>query len=332
MAITRSFRSAQDGWMAMEGERGFFVGGKAYSDDMASQVAYSWEKGKGKNIKVNNGDRKASEHIGDIPLVAILPDDTQLITGSGADRRKFLDVLLCQYSKPYLFHLTQYDKVLKQRNALLKSFHEMRYFDEEQLGLWDMQLIPHGIEIATYRKQFIQDFQPIFSKYFHYIVAQGEVPEIVYQSHLTENTEEEWKALLLEKREKDRVYQYSTAGVQRDNLQFRLNGQMIKNFGSQGQQKTFAISLRLAQYFLLKEQKQVSPILLLDDIFDKLDQYRLKQIAALVAGVLEGQVFITDTSLERLRKAFSEKTSDREVFFFQVEKGKIEPISNEEEQ
>ena len=331
LAITKSFRSAQDRWLVSEGETFFFIDGELQKEDRILSVQRTWSKEKGKKIIVDKAPLdRASEHIGSIPLVAILPSDTQLITGAAADRRKFLDALISQYSKTYLFHLIQYDKILQQRNALLKGFREMRIFDEEQLELWDRQLVPHGQEIARFRKEFIQNFQPIFSQYFDHIVAQGEVPKIVYKSHIGENTVEEWYTLFRERREKDQLNLYTTGGIHRDDLQFMLNGQTIKNFGSQGQQKTFAISLKLAQYFLLMDQRQMSPILLLDDIFDKLDQFRLKRIGELVEEVLEGQVFITDTSLERLKGVFSEIDPKRQVFFYRVEKGHIEQLNNEE--
>ena len=299
-------------------------------EDRKLSVQRTWSKEKGKKIIVDKSPLdRASEHIGTIPLVAILPSDTHLITGGASDRRKFLDGLISQYSRTYLYHLIQYDKILQQRNALLKRFREMRIFDEEQMELWDRQLIPHGQEIARTRKEFIQNFQPVFSQYFDHIVAHGEVPKIVYKSHIQENTKQEWGDLFRARKEKDQLNLYTTGGTHRDDLQFMLNGQTIKNFGSQGQQKTFAISLKLAQYFLLRDQKRMPPILLLDDIFDKLDQFRLKRIAELVEDVLEGQVFITDTSLARLKSVFSVKDHPRGVFFYHVQDGHIEQLDDE---
>ena len=293
-------------------------------------VQCNYIQGKGKKILINKTPiEKNSEHLGRIPLVAILPNDTQLINGAAADRRKFLDLLISQYHRPYLHHLIQYGRILSQRNALLKQFQELRTFDQEQLDLWDQQLISHGQVIVSGRKQFIEEFQPIFSSYFAKIVAEGEVPEIQYKTQLGENSLESWQGLLKDRLEKDLFNAYTTAGPHRDDLQFHINQQTVKNFGSQGQQKTFAISLKLAQYSLLAAQTQLDPILLLDDIFDKLDPQRLQRIAEMVQFEIPGQVFITDTSHERLRGVFLNELNDRKVKFFEVKDGNLLALKNE---
>lgn len=323
LALTRGFRNTQDKQAVKQGETYFFNQGEINQGEHNWTVQCNFAQGKGKRIIVNKKTlRKLSEHIGRIPLVAVLPHDTELINGPSAGRRKFLDQLISQYDSAYLRHLIQYDKVLAQRNALLKQFAEDRRWDEEQMELWDEQLIPHGMGIHQGRTQFIEEFQPVFEEFFIEIVAEGEVPKLTYYSQLAENTELGWKELLMNNRQKDQANQYTGVGIHRDDLRFFIDEQSVRNFGSQGQQKTFIISLKLAQYQLLENQKEVSPILLLDDIFDKLDEHRLAKIAKLLDQKLRGQTFITDTSYERLAKVFKEKT-EAEIRFFSVTSGQV---------
>jgi len=324
LALTRGFRNTQDRQAVKKGEQYFLDQGEIQQGEHSWQVQCNFAQGKGKRMIVNKKTlKKLSEHIGRIPLVAVLPHDTELINGPSAGRRKFLDVLISQYDSAYLRHLIQYDRILAQRNALLKQFAEDRRWDEEQMELWDAQLIPHGIGIHAGRAQFIEDFQPVFAEYFKEIVAEDEVPRLTYYSQLEENTEAGWIDLLKNNRQKDQVNQYTGVGAHRDDLRFFIDEQSVRNFGSQGQQKTFIISLKLAQYQLLEKQKEVSPVLLLDDIFDKLDDQRLARIAEILDQKLRGQTFITDTSYERLAKVFDTKSSG-ELRFFSVNSGEVE--------
>jgi len=317
LALTRGFRSSQDKQAIKEGETFFLIQGEAGNEYIKYKIQCNMVRSKGKKILINQKPlKKSSEHIGRIPLVAILPYDTELITGASANRRKFLDILISQYNPGYLDHLIQYDKILSQRNALLKQFAENQYVDVEQLELWNMQLFPHGQVIHEERKAFIQDFLPVFGEYFHRIVNQTEQPQIVYRSHLVDNTLEEWETLFAERLLKDRVNQYTTGGVQRDELIFQIDEQSVRNYGSQGQQKTFVIALKLAQYHLLAQRTRFSPVLLLDDIFDKLDEFRLQRIANLLDQEIKGQVFITDTSYDRLASVFN--STARKVTFFHI--------------
>ncbi|MDW3651349.1 MAG: DNA replication/repair protein RecF [Bacteroidia bacterium] len=330
LALTRGFRNNQDRQAVKKGEQYFLDQGEIQQGEHSWQVQCNFAQGKGKRLIVNKKTlRKLSEHIGRIPLVAILPHDTELINGPSAGRRRFLDVLISQYDSAYLRHLIQYDKILAQRNALLKQFAEDRRWDEEQMELWDAQLIPHGIGIHGGRSQFIEDFQPIFAEYFKEIVAEDEVPRLTYYSQLEENTEAGWIDLLKNNRMKDQVNQYTGVGAHRDDLRFYIDEQSVRNFGSQGQQKTFIISLKLAQYQLLEAHKEISPVLLLDDIFDKLDDQRLGRIAAILDQKLKGQTFITDTSYERLAKVFDTKSSG-ELRFFSVNSGEVEYLDQAE--
>ncbi|MEL6190888.1 MAG: DNA replication/repair protein RecF [Bacteroidota bacterium] len=321
ISLTKGFRNNQDKQAVQKSAPYFMIQAKVDDTHQTKTYQCNLVLGKGKKYLINKAPlTKMSEHIGTLPLVAILPNDTELISGPSVIRRKFLDMLISQYDRQYLAHLIQYEKLLAQRNAQLKMFAEQRYFDADQLELWDTQLIPHGIRIVEGRKQFIKDFIPVFTDFFHQIVAKNEVPEITYRSQVKENTIPGWLDLLLQNRDKDLANHYSGTGTHRDDLIFSIDEQSARNFGSQGQQKTFIISLKLAQYQLLAERSGKKPFLLLDDIFDKLDEHRLGRIAQLLASQIPGQVFITDTTFERLQMAFGDQT-DTEVQYIKVING-----------
>ena len=326
LAFTRGFRSTQDQQAVQEGASFFVTGATVEKKGQGIDIQCNFVKGKGKKILINREPlAKMSDHIGSIPLVAVLPNDTDLIYGSSSDRRRFLAMLIAQYDHSFLNHLIQYEKILNQRNALLKHFGEQGYFDREQLELWNTQLVPHGIRIYEGRRQFLREFKPIFLEYFKKIVSREETPALSYRSQIQENTIDGWLDLLAEYEQRDRVNQYSGAGVHRDDLVFHIDEQSVKNFGSQGQQKTFVIALRLAQYQLLERETGTAPVLLLDDIFDKLDEHRLASIATLLDREVAGQVFVTDTAHERLRQLLG-KVRDREVAYFQVHNGQVSPM------
>ena len=314
LAFTRGFRNSQDKLAVQEGESFFFIGGELVKQGVKRSIQCNFVKGKGKKILINQKPlNKMSEHIGTLPLIEILPSDTELINGPSADRRRFIDMLISQYSKKYLNHLIMYDKLLAQRNAQLKHFAEHRYFDQDQLDMWTTQLIPHGIAIYKERKAFVEEFMPVFEESFKKIVSVKEKPALSYRSQVEENTIEGWLAMFQAYQPKDQVNQYSGQGTHRDDLIFTINGQSVRNFGSQGQQKTFIIALKLAQYRLLQAHTQEPPVLLLDDIFDKLDEHRLASIARILDREIEGQIFVTDTSQERMQAVF--ENSEKDVKF-----------------
>ncbi|MDX2249963.1 MAG: DNA replication/repair protein RecF [Bacteroidia bacterium] len=326
LAFTRGFRSSQDKMAMQDGEEFFFNGGTLYKQGIKQEVYVNFAKGKGKKVLVNQKPvDKMSDHIGKIPLVAVLPNDTDLINGAAAERRRFLDMLISQYDPAYLRHLIAYERVLSQRNAQLRMFADTGRFDRDQLEIWNSQLIPHGIAIFEGRRQFLEAYMPFFEAFFRNIVSQKETPSIRYRSQINQNTTAEWADLLAQTEEKDRVMLHSGSGIHRDDLHFRIDDYSARNYGSQGQQKTFIIALKLAQYRLLERQTGVPPILLLDDIFDKLDEHRLGSIAQLLDQEIEGQIFITDTSYERLASVFSSSLR-REKAFFEVEKGRVKSL------
>lgn len=254
---------------------------------------------------------RLSDHIGKYPLVMISPYDRDLINEGSETRRKYIDSVISQFDKFYLDDLIQYNKALLQRNNLLKSFSEKHYFDNSALEIWDSQLIKYGERIHTRRKEFIQDFIPLFSKYFEFISNAKESVSIAYESQLSERSFEE---LLSVSVEKDRAVRYTTNGIHKDDLILNINHYPVKKFGSQGQQKSYVIAIKLAQFEYTRNIKEFKPILLLDDIFDKLDDTRVKQIIHLVSENSFGQIFITDTQQERIEKIFKQVNIDHKIF------------------
>lgn len=241
---------------------------------------------------------KQAEFIGRFPCVMITPDDNQLILGAGELRRKFMDATLCQFSAEYLTSLVTYNKILAQRNALLKSFYENRNFNQHLLDVYDQKLIASGTFIHEQRKAFLEKFIPIVKEVYRKIFDGREEISINYDSDIYGK---DIAQLLQDNRQQDRQAQRTTQGIHTDDLIFELNRFPVKKIGSQGQQKTFLLSLKLAQYELLKQEKQLKPLLLLDDIFDKLDAGRIERIFRLIHDEDFGQVFITDTDEPAIR-------------------------------
>ncbi|MEM7035824.1 MAG: DNA replication and repair protein RecF [Bacteroidota bacterium] len=325
LALTRGWSRNSEKYALKEGMPYFMVAGavEAAAEETGFQIQCTYMPPKGKKMLVNKKAlKKMSAHIGRIPVVTVLPNDTQLIYGGPSVRRKFMDGFISQYDPAYLQALIEYENALQQRNALLHIFHDRGAFDAEQLGLWDAQLIPRAQQILAARLAFLEVYAPIFLKYFKAIVSDKEAPEIEIETQVAENTEATWEAMYLQNRDRDRFSQRTSTGIHKDDIRFLIDGQGVKNFGSQGQQKTFVIALKLAQYEILEQKKSKAPVLLLDDIFDKLDIHRLRAIAGILDTKVKGQVFITDTSLERTQTVFSE-VKTRSVKFFEVKDGEL---------
>jgi DNA replication and repair protein RecF len=254
---------------------------------------------------------RLADHIGNFPLVMISPYDRDLINDGSEIRRKYIDSVISQFDKVYLDDLISYNRVLVQRNSLLKSFAEKQFFDPKSLEIWDTQMMSLGTKIFDKRNEFLMRFIPIFQHYFSFISSAHEKVDIIYQSQLSENS---YSSLLASSIDRDRSAQFSTVGIHKDDLDFRISGYPIKKFGSQGQQKSFVIALKLAQFDYTRNIKGFKPVLLLDDIFDKLDDLRVEQLITLVSENNFGQVFITDTSEERIRKIFDNMKIDHRIF------------------
>ena len=271
------------------------------------------KRGQKKVFKINKKEyEKLSEHIGEFPLVIISPADISLITEGSDLRRKFLDGILAQFDKTYLDVLFQYNKVLNQRNALLKYFSKERVFNKDQIEIWDEQLVKFGKIIGEKRKQLSVDLIPVFQKYYQKISGSKETVSLAYESQL--DNDANFIELLENSVQKDIQRQYTNVGVHKDDLVFLLSGNPVKKFASQGQQKTYLIALKLAQLEFLKEVKQITPILLLDDIFDKLDENRVGHLLDLVNSNEFGQIFITDTGLDRIERVLKKVNSASAIF------------------
>lgn len=279
------------------GEEFFVIDAEFEKNERIEQIVCSMKKGQKKVLKRNaKAYDKFSDHIGFIPLVIISPADRDLIIEGSETRRKFMDSVISQLDSSYLQQLIHYQKVINQRNALLKYFALNHTYDNDTLSIYNEQLTEYGQSIFEKRKAFIAAFLPIFNYHHHNITGSEESVQINYESHLFEN---DLLTLLQQNINKDRMLQFTSVGIHKDDLSFEIDSYPIKKFGSQGQQKSFLIALKLAQFEFLKKQSGVKPILLFDDIFDKLDENRVAKIIEMVNADTFGQLFISDTHPER---------------------------------
>ncbi len=265
-----------------------------------------------KIIKKNDKTyERIADHIGFLPSVMISPYDSNLISDGSESRRKFLDAMISQTDSDYLFALIQYQKTLQQRNALLKYFAKNRTFDLDSLEIYDDPLNKFGTQIFEKRQRFVASILPTIQHFYEIISKGNEKVTVIYESNLNEQNFEE---ILSENLEKDRVLTYTSRGIHKDDLRFEMNGNLIKKFGSQGQQKSFLIALKLAQIKRIKDITNKNPILLLDDIFDKLDDNRVSQLIELVNQQNFGQIFITDTHRERTESVVKRINEESKIF------------------
>ncbi len=264
--------------------------------------------------------QKLSEHIGLLPVVIIVPDDTLMATEGSEERRRFLDNTLSQLDKEYLSNLIRYNKILKQRNSTLKTFAETRSFNLELLETYDAQLIEPAQIICKKRNEFVEQFKPVFQEYYRIICNGQEKVTCEYRSSLKSN---DYKEQLVEAREKDRVLGRTTCGIHKDELGFRIEKHLLRKFGSQGQLKSYVLALKLAQYDFLKKNHSSNPILLMDDIFDKLDEGRVQKLIQLILEKDFGQVFITDTHENRVEEIIKNFDTDFKKFYIENGKGTV---------
>lgn len=265
-----------------------------------------------KIIKKNDKTyERIADHIGFLPSVMISPYDSNLISDGSESRRKFLDAMISQTDSDYLFALIQYQKTLQQRNALLKYFAKNRTFDLDSLEIYNDPLTKFGTQIFEKRQRFVASILPTIQHFYEIISKGNEKVTVIYESNLNEQNFEE---ILSENLEKDRVLTYTSRGIHKDDLRFEMNGNLIKKFGSQGQQKSFLIALKLAQIKRIKDIMNKNPILLLDDIFDKLDDNRVSQLIELVNQQNFGQIFITDTHRERTESVVKRINEESKIF------------------
>jgi DNA replication and repair protein RecF len=275
----------------------FVVEGLFEKENREEKIVCSLKRNNKKIIKRNGkAYERFADHIGLLPLVIISPADRDLISEGSDVRRKFMDGVISQSNKAYLQSLINYNKVLSQRNALLKYFAANHTFDKATLAVYNEQLHMYGSEIFAKRTEFLEKFIPIFKTQYKAITGNTEEVHLSYDSklHLSD-----MESLLEKTIDRDRALQYTSVGIHKDDLSFAITEYPIKKFGSQGQQKSFLIALKFAQFQFMQEVSQTTPILLLDDIFDKLDEHRVAHIITLVNDEIFGQIFISDTHADR---------------------------------
>ncbi|MBP5547887.1 MAG: DNA replication/repair protein RecF [Bacteroidales bacterium] len=329
LSFCKSYFNPVDSQNIRTGADFFAIHGHYCMEDGADKetvaVSCTLQRGQSKKIKFNKKVMATfSEHIGRLPLVIVTPSDQSLILGGSDVRRKFVDGIISQVDKSYLQMVLSYQKALEQRNRLLKQFYENRFFEEETISIWDEQLVRYGEPIVNSRRQFLAEFMPLFEEYYsliHIDAPKNEHPSIRYETQFEPDgisMEEQLK----EAYRRDAQVQYTTVGPHKDDLEFGIGDFAAKRFGSQGQQKTFLLALKLAQFEYIRAHVGTNPILLLDDIFDKLDMLRVSQLVMLVGSDRFGQVFITDTQEGRVESIFKQ-TPNMPHRIFKVEGGAV---------
>ena len=323
LSMSKSAFTSSDLQNIKQNETYFMVRGKfTLPDHHQETIQCTFRTGQKKIITHNKTPyEKVSEHIGRFPVVLISPYDTDLIREGSEERRRYFDSLLSQLNHPYLETLMLYNYLLKQRNSLLKQFHDRKYFDADYLQILDEQLVPAGEVVSQVRQEFLKEFVPIFQKHYQFLTDSSEEVSLEFKSNLPNNN---FALLLAEAQRKDLVMQRTTVGPHKEDFTFLMNGLPVKNFGSQGQQKSFVIALKLAQFEIVALYKNQKPLLLLDDIFDRLDEKRITKLMELVANHTFGQLFITDSQWDRTNKIVNGLSE--EVALYEVKNGEVKLI------
>lgn len=315
LSMSKSALSMTDGQSVRHGEDFFVVEGTYAGDSgLSDTVNCSFLRRSGKVLKLNGKEYdRMADHVGRFPVVMVSPQDSVLITDAAEERRRYLNAFLSQLDRDYLASLMRYNAVLAERNRFLKSSS-----DEQMLQIYDMQLADHAARIYERRRDIIERMRPLVAEFYRQLSGDREQVEIEYRSELASASMGE---LLLASRERDIVNGFTTSGVHRDDMSLRIGGYPLRKYGSQGQQKSFLMSLKLAQYRILAEMCGERPLLLLDDLFDKLDTSRVENLLTLVAGDDFGQIFITDCNRSRLETILSR--AGEKYALFMVEGGDI---------
>jgi DNA replication and repair protein RecF len=327
LSLCKSYFNPVDSQQIKKDFDWFMVQGAFEKNEIEESITCSVKRNQKKQFKRNKKEYpRLADHIGLFPLVMISPNDSIIITEGSEERRKFIDNVISQTDNYYLDELIVYNKHLQNRNSFLKQQALNRTFDPQLLEVLDEQLIRSGKIIFEQRRRFINAFLPIFNELYSYLTQSIEPVELVYESQLHDAAFED---LILQSLERDRLLERTTMGIHRDDLQFAVHGMPLKKFGSQGQQKSFLIALKLAQYRYLQEKKGFKPMLLLDDIFDKLDDKRTTKLMQMVSQDNFGQLFITHTNSEKIKEIFNEINCALRIF--EVEGGKIINTENSDE-
>jgi DNA replication and repair protein RecF len=303
LCLTKSAFQATDYQNIYQNERFFSLNAHFNIKQHSQQVLCVVQRGEKKIIKHNHSEyQKLTEHIGEIPLVLLTPYDTDLIREGSEERRRFFDSLICQMDSAYLHNLLEYNHLLKNRNSLLKQFAEKNNFDSNLLETFNERLLKQMKHIYAVRKQVLEAFVMIFQKIYETLTGAKEKVSLQYSSQIDDYEDyTSFSKVFLEATQKDRALQRTTLGIHKDDFVFEIQEQAVKKFGSQGQQKSYIIALKLAKFEMLRQNTQKMPILLLDDIFDKLDASRTQKLLEMVTSENFGQVFLTDATPERMK-------------------------------
>ncbi|MGP8217776.1 MAG: DNA replication/repair protein RecF [Bacteroidia bacterium] len=320
LSFCKSYFNSFDNQNIYHDEDMFVLQGLFSKNNEEEEIYCAQKRNDRKQFKRNKKDYgRLSEHIGLLPVVMISPTDIELIHEGSEARRRFVDSILSQTDAAYLNNLIEYNKALLQRNAMLKRFYETRQWDNTLMEIWDEQLITKGKEIYQKRKEFTVLFTQLFEKVYGEISGSREVAGLSYSSQLSEG---DYKELFNKAIDKDRAVLYTTTGIHKDDWIFLKDAYPLKKFASQGQQKSFIIALKIAQFHFLKKHFGFSPIVLLDDLFDKLDEDRVNYLINMVTGNEFEQVFITDTSYARMKNLLDKKGKEYKIF--RVSEGNLE--------
>ena len=324
LSFCKSAVTITDNSNILHDEPFFMLQGSYVSDSgIEEEVSCGLKRGEKKVFKRNGKSyERLSDHIGSIPLVMVSPADNELIAGGSEERRRFMDVVISQYDKEYLTALIRYNKALQQRNVMLRAEYMP---DPEMMTLIEDMMVAEALCIHEGRRRFVEELIPVFSQFHNTITGGNEPVSMRYRSHLNDG---DLSALLFASRADDRALGYTSKGPHRDELVMQLGGYPLKKEGSQGQNKSFLVSLKLAQFDFLRRKGGETPLLLLDDIFDKLDSYRVEQIVNLVSGDGFGQIFITDVNREHIDAILDRIDSCYRLF--EVKGGEVELLKERE--
>lgn len=312
LCLTKSYFNSVDQQNILFGQDFFRLEGTFEKEGKSLQAVYKLASGRKKDLSVADVPvTKLSNHVGNFPAIIITPDDNQLILGNSDERRRFLDSTLSQVNRQYLLWVMEYNKLLTQRNAALRRFAEAGTFNRALIETYNQQLVPLADAIHQARKVAIEKLIPAFNAFYKQISLERETVSMVYVSQLNEKPLD---VLFDETLERDAMLQRTDAGIHKDDIDFYIGNNKLKKFGSQGQQKSFILSIKLAQFAFIKAAKGFNPLLLIDDIFDKLDNDRSQKLIEMISGPDFGQVFITDTDDAHIRSALQGREDVFEVF------------------
>jgi DNA replication and repair protein RecF len=315
LCFTKSYFAGSDALLVQHGQQGFRVSGRFEAGTTAAQVVCILRETGKKEVSWNEeAYLRVSAHVGRLPAVMIAPDDVELITGGSESRRRLIDGLLCQLDASYLQQLMEYNKLMQQRNSLLKQMAESGSKDDALLNILDDQIAPRGLFIAQQRHQVMAQFLPQAMDHYRLIAGDKEAVSFSYQTQVPPGEDpDSYRQLLQQARAKDLVLQRTTAGIHRDDLLFSLGDQPFKQIASQGQRKSLLFALKLTEFEWLQQHKGFAPLLLLDDVFEKLDNHRMTNLLKEVCVEKQGQVFITDTHRGRLETQLRQIGADFEI-------------------